>query len=135
MSKSEMNTPLKKNNAPVYLDLPHFKWPWTAIISILHRISGVFLFLLFAPLLYILNLSTESEAGFEATQALFSSFGAAILLFIGLWGLLQHLLAGIRFLLIDFDFGVTKEKAHSSAKWVTAVAAVLAMAWTGALIL
>ena len=54
-----------KDTRPVNLDLTTVKFPLPAITSILHRISGVGLFFGIGVVLYFLQLSLESEAGFE----------------------------------------------------------------------
>ncbi|WP_204311073.1 succinate dehydrogenase, cytochrome b556 subunit, partial [Stenotrophomonas maltophilia] len=54
---------------PVNLDLRTIKLPVTAYTSILHRISGVILFLGIAVLLFALDKSLSSEEGFEQVKA------------------------------------------------------------------
>jgi len=124
-----------KRTGPIYLDLLRFKWPWSAIVSGLHRISGLFLFFLIAPTVYLLNLSIQNEAGFNAARALFHSPLAWGILWLCLWGILHHLFSGLRFLLIDFDIGVTKENAQKSAKYITLSAGILAIIWTAGLLI
>jgi succinate dehydrogenase / fumarate reductase cytochrome b subunit len=53
-----------------------------------------------------------------------SPFGV-ILLFGLMWGISHHLLAGIRYLLIDVHMGVEKETARKTALLVTVVAPVI----------
>ncbi len=53
---------------PVNLDLRTIKLPVTAYTSILHRISGVILFLGIAVLLFALDKSLSSEEGFEQAE-------------------------------------------------------------------
>jgi succinate dehydrogenase / fumarate reductase cytochrome b subunit len=48
-----------------------------------------------------------------------------ILLFGLMWGISHHLLAGIRYLLIDVHMGVEKETARKTALLVTVVAPVI----------
>ena len=54
---------------PVNLDLRTIKLPVTAYTSILHRISGVILFVSIAILLWMLDTSLSSESGFEQVQS------------------------------------------------------------------
>ncbi len=58
---------------PVNLDLRTIKLPVTAYTSILHRISGVILFLGIAVLLFALDKSLSSEEGFEQVKACLTS--------------------------------------------------------------
>ncbi|MCU7885244.1 MAG: succinate dehydrogenase, cytochrome b556 subunit, partial [Candidatus Thiodiazotropha sp. (ex Lucinoma annulata)] len=56
-----------------------------------------------------------------------------LLLFLFLWGLMHHLLAGIRYLLIDIDVGVEKPLFRQTAWAVTLVAPLLALILMGGL--
>ena len=114
-------------NRPVFLDLKQFRFPFAAITSVGHRASGILMILAIPFLAYILDLSLSSAEGFAEAAAILDGGFIKFLLFIVLWALLHHLLAGIRFLLIDFHMGVEKEIAHQSAVAVTAAAPVLAI--------
>ena len=61
-----------KDNRPVNLDISTIKFPLAAITSIVHRITGVILLIGFGLLLYLLQLSMESESGFVLVQELLS---------------------------------------------------------------
>jgi len=115
------------NNRPVFLNLFQFRFPIAAIMSVGHRASGVFMVLAFPFLVYILDLSLQGEAGFAAARDILQSLPAKLVLFVMLWALLHHLLAGIRFLLIDFNIGVDKEPGRLSAWAVMLAAPVLAV--------
>lgn len=110
---------------PVNLDLRTIKLPITAYTSILHRISGVILFLGLAVLLFALDKSLGSEEGFEQVKA----FMASPLVKVVVWGLLSallyHLVAGLRHLIMDLGFGETLQGGRLGSKIVLAVSAVL----------
>ncbi len=109
------------NKRPKYLNLFEIKLPLAGIISILHRVSGVGLFLMLPFLVWLLELSLQSPESFQALQA-FAAHPLVKLLLIGLvWALLHHFCMGIRILLIDIHIGVDKYAARSSAKMVLAV--------------
>jgi len=55
---------------PIYLDLLHIKLPVTGVLSILHRVFGVLLFLSLPGFVYLFGLSLQGEAGFERATAL-----------------------------------------------------------------
>ncbi len=78
-------------------------------------------------LAYILDLSLAGPDGFAAVKTILDSLFIKLVLFIVLWAMLHHLLAGIRFLLIDFHMGVEKEIATKSAQAVMVAAPVLAV--------
>ena len=83
----------RERTRPVNLDLTTVKFPLPAITSILHRISGVALFFGIGVVLYLLQLSLESEAGFERVQ-LFRATPVKLMVWLILTGLLYHLIAG-----------------------------------------
>ncbi len=58
---------------PVNLDLRTIKLPITAYTSILHRVSGVILFVGLAVLLYTLDKSLASEEGFAQVKECLTS--------------------------------------------------------------
>ena len=116
------------NNRPVFLNLIQFRFPVAAIMSVGHRASGVLMVLSIPVLLYLLELSLQGPQGFAEIRELLQGGVAQLILFLMLWALLHHLLAGIRYLLIDFDIGVSKESARHSALAVMVVAPVLALA-------
>ena len=114
-----------KDTRPVNLDLTTVKFPLPAITSILHRISGVALFFGIGVLLYLLQLSLESEAGFERVTELLRATPVKLMVWLILAGLLYHLIAGIKHLLMDWGFGESREGALRGAQ-VTLILALVA---------
>lgn len=90
---------------PVNLDLASLKFPSTAIASILHRITGVALFVLMPVMLYLLNQSLHSEASFAELKIQLQYPGWKFILWSFSSALTYHLFAGIRHLLMDLGFG------------------------------
>ena len=103
------------NTRPVFLNLFQIKLPITGVVSIAHRISGVLLFFSMPIALYLLGLSLSSEAGFQRSVEIVHSLPFRVLTLLVIWALLHHLLAGLRYLLIDLDLGVRKAPARASA--------------------
>ena len=114
-----------KDTRPVNLDLTTVKFPLPAITSILHRISGVALFFGIGVVLYLLQLSLESEAGFERVTELFRATPVKLMVWLILTGLLYHLIAGIKHLLMDWGLGESREGALRGAQ-VTLILALAA---------
>ncbi len=108
----------KKNQRPVFLNLTKISLPVTGVVSIFHRLSGLFLALSIPLLIYLFDLSLRSAQGFSEAQQLLQLPLLKLLLTVGAWALAHHLVAGIRFLLIDLDIGVLKTAARRSA-WIT----------------
>lgn len=93
---------------PIFLNVFQIKFPLPAIISILHRISGIFLFFLIPLLLYVFEYSVTNESYFNQIKLFFTRpISKCIIFFFGAC-LLYHLLAGIRHLIMDFGFAETK---------------------------
>jgi len=119
---------------PLFLDLRKIRLPVAGVMSIMHRISGVLMVLLLPVFFYLLDLSLRDEAGFLASKALFVTSLGRLILFFALWGLMHHLLAGIRYLLIDLEVGVNKPLYRQSAWAVLLLAPVLALLLLGGLL-
>ncbi|RCS59277.1 succinate dehydrogenase, cytochrome b556 subunit [Parvibium lacunae] len=106
--------------------LTDYKLPLPGKVSILHRVSGVGLFLSLWALLWLFDLSLTSEISF-ATFSNVVGYPIVKLLLLGLiWAYLHHFCAGIRFLLLDMHIGVDKPSARKSAGVVLAVSLPLA---------
>ncbi|MDO5057890.1 MAG: succinate dehydrogenase, cytochrome b556 subunit [Lautropia sp.] len=97
-----------------------------AIVSILHRASGVLMFLIGIPfMLYLLQQSITSEVSFEQYSAVVGSPLAKLVLLALIWAFCHHLCAGIRFLILDLHIWTDKPKAIASAKGVLIASLVL----------
>ena len=114
-----------KSQRPVNLDLRTIKLPITAYTSILHRISGVILFVGLAVLLYALDKSLASEEGFEPVKACMTSPPAKLVLWGLLSALLYHLVAGVRHLRMDMGIGATLAGGKLGSQIFLAVSAVV----------
>lgn len=86
---------------PVFLDIAKMRFPITAVISILHRISGVILFLFIPLAIYLLGQSLASPQAFQGLKLWVSHPGIAFLIWVMLSATSFHLFAGIRHLLMD----------------------------------
>lgn len=110
---------------PVNLDLGKFHFPLPAITSILHRISGIIVFVGMGFLLYGLDLSLSGESGFQAVATVMDSFIAKFIVWGTLAALAFHLVAGIRHLIMDLGIGETLEGARLGAKLTIAISVIL----------
>jgi len=115
---------VKAQKRPVFLDLTKIKFPPMAIASILHRASGVVLFLAIPFLLWALALSLRSAQSFYYLEYILSF---AILKLI-VWGiatmLFYHLAAGIRHLMMDAGYAEELRSGRISA-YVVFVATIV----------
>jgi len=111
---------------PRFLNLLLIRMPVGAAASIAHRISGIFLFLSIPLAAFLLDLSLQGPEGFTRAAEILSYTPIRSLQVMIAWSFVQHVLAGIRFLLLDMDIGLNKTSARLSAWVVNCAAPVLA---------
>ncbi|WP_223669003.1 succinate dehydrogenase, cytochrome b556 subunit [Kangiella shandongensis] len=117
---------------PKNLDLTTVSFPVPAISSILHRITGVVLFIAVPILLWMLQKSLDS-AGYAELQAMFSeSFLWQLILWAILTSVAYHVIAGVRHLLMDLGIGESLKGGRRGA-WsvliLSVISAVLLGVW------
>ena len=98
-----MNT----DHRPVYIDLRKINLPVSALISITHRLSGMYVFFITLPLmLALIYFSTESKDSFNDLSLFLKDYefilGLIVLSFCILW---YHILSGVRHLIMDAHIG------------------------------
>ena len=122
---------------PKYLSLAallfEIRLPLAGWVSILHRISGLLLFLAVVWLLFMLDRSLASEDGFEAMRRYAGLLPVKLALLALIWAYCHHFCAGIRFLFLDLDKGVDQATARLTSALVIAAGLALT-AWLGALL-
>ena len=111
-------------NLPLLLT---YRLPLPGLVSIMHRISGAALFLALPLLLWMFDLSLTSEVSFERLRAIASNFFFKLLLVFLIWGFFHHLVAGIRYLLLDLHIGIDLKAARASAIAVYATSVPLTL--------
>lgn len=114
-----------KPNRPVNLDLGTIALPLPAKASILHRVSGVALFVGVAVLLYLFDLSLAGEEGFARAAGLLATTPAKLVIWAVLAALIYHTVAGVKHLLMDAGIGESLQGGIMAARITFAVAAVL----------
>ena len=108
-----MNT----DHRPVYIDLRKINLPVSALISITHRLSGMYVFFITLPLmLALIYFSTESEDSFNDLSLFLKDYkfilGLIVLSFCILW---YHILSGVRHLIMDAHIGESLLASKCSA--------------------
>jgi succinate dehydrogenase / fumarate reductase, cytochrome b subunit len=91
------------------------------MVSIMHRISGALIFLLLPFILYLFETSLFSEIAFEHFKGIVSHWFVKLILLGLAWAYLHHFCAGIRHLLMDLHFGLSKDGARKSSIAVYAI--------------
>jgi succinate dehydrogenase / fumarate reductase cytochrome b subunit len=112
---------------PVYLNLFKIRLPTTGIVSFAHRVSGSLLFLAIPFSIYVLDLSVTSSQGYEQSLQLLQQPFISLILLLLVWSIVHHLLAGIRYLLLDFDIAIDKAGSNMTA-WTVILAEICMMA-------
>ncbi|MDE2372488.1 MAG: succinate dehydrogenase, cytochrome b556 subunit [Burkholderiales bacterium] len=110
------------------VDALQYRLPVAGIVSILHRASGLILFLLLPFIVWMFDTSVTDEITFERFAALFAGPAGIVakIVCLGLiWGFLHHLAAGLRHLWMDATHSVSKEQGRSSAIATLVVSLVL----------
>lgn len=123
-------------NINAFRDLPTYRLPAAGWVSILHRISGVLMFILLPFVIWLFDTSVSSEISFAKFRSAFENgIGFAPGWFIKLvalaliWAYLHHFTAGLRHLWMDVSHSaVNKQAGANSAKatlWFSLVLTVL----------
>ena len=118
-------------NINIFTDVRTYRLPPAGIVSILHRVSGLIMFLLLPFILWMFDNSLSTEISYEAFTnifvggflgfpAWFVKLGVLVLC----WGFFHHFIAGVRHLWMDATHSVSKEQGRSSAI-VTLVSSLL----------
>lgn len=118
-----------RKKRPVNLNLFSMNFPLTAIASILHRISGVILFIMLPFLLWAFSLSLASPDSFFTLQNNLRFPIVKFLTWAFLSGLSFHMLTGIRHLFGDLGYGETLKSGKLTAQVVMLLAIIFAIVW------
>lgn len=106
-------------------ELPNYRLPPQGWVSILHRVSGAGLFLLLPFLLYMFDLSINSESTYELFRAKLQNPFIKLILLGLIWAYMQHFCAGVRHLFMDVHLAIEKDSSRQSAIAVLAVSLFL----------
>ena len=104
-----------KKTRPIWYNLSPANLPVPGLVSILHRVSGLLLALALVWLLYLLELSLSSEAGYRHFIDYVSHPLAKLGILVLLWSFFHHFCAGIRYLLLDLRIGIDLAGARRSS--------------------
>ena len=98
------------HNRPISPHLQIYKLPLTAIISISHRLTGVFLSAGLIGLVFIIGQITLGEENFNYMQTALHTIPCRILIVGFVYALMFHLCHGLRHLLWDAGQTFSREK-------------------------
>ena len=120
-------------NINAFKDLPGYRWPLAALVSGMHRASGLVLFLLLPFIIWMFDTSVSSEFSFARFTGAFSTglgFVPGWLIKLAtlalIWSYLHHFTAGLRHLWMDVSHSaVSKQFGKTSALTVLVISITL----------
>lgn len=120
-----MNTGSRHPTSP---HLQIYRLPLTALLSIAHRASGVFLAIAALLLIWVLAALAGGAEAYAPVQSVLQSWFGQLFLFAITFSLYFHFCNGIRHLFWDIGMGFELETADKTAHLVIVVAIVLTIA-------
>lgn len=124
---------------PVYRNIHvtqilRYRLPPAGIVSILHRASGILMFLLLPFVIWLFDVSLTSEISYERFTSTFVSgwwiFPGGLMKLVALaliWAYLHHFIAGVRHLWMDMTHSVSLAQGHRSAQITLGLSVLLTL--------
>ncbi len=115
---------MAKNLRPLSPHLEIYKRQITMVMSILHRITGVGLYLGFALITIWLAAAATSDSALKLVNGLFAHWFGQLIMFGFSWALFHHMLGGIRHFVWDMGMGFSK-KARFGMAWASLIGGLI----------
>ena len=119
-------------NINALTDLPSYRLPAAGWVSILHRASGILMFLLMPFIIWMFDTSLSSEFSFARFRAafnvglwIFPGFFIKLVALALIWAYLHHLIAGVRHLWMDVSHAAVSKEFGRTSALVTLVSSIL----------
>ena len=116
-----------KRNRPKNLNLLTIRLPIPALVSIMHRVSGAFLFMLLPLMLWVLNQSLANAEAYQLAQAVLRHPLVKLICLSVTWAYLHHACAGIRHLALDAHYGLRLNYARATSRAVLIISGLLTL--------
>jgi succinate dehydrogenase / fumarate reductase cytochrome b subunit len=109
---------------PLSPHLQVYRFMLTMMMSIVHRITGVALYMGAILLVWWLTAAATSDGYFDLVQTIFGSWFGMLVLFGFTWALVHHTLGGLTHLLWDTGrgFGLAAIELQAKARIIASVA-------------
>lgn len=123
-----------KKQRPVNLQLNTISFPPTAIVSILHRVSGVAMFIAMIFIIWAWATALNSSDGFDMVREVMGGIFGKIIAIGTVSLLIFHIVVGIRHVIMDMGHWEELESGDLSAKasivlWLILTAAAGVAIW------
>src|SRR6476659_8873748 len=123
-------------NINAFTDLPTYRLPAPGWVSILHRVSGVLMFVLLPLIIWIFDTSVSSEISSARLRTAFSTGATGVILKLValalIWAYLHHFIAGVRHVWMDTSHKAVSKAWGTTSARVTLVASLLLTVVLGA---
>ena len=100
---------------PLSPHLQTYKWTLTMAMSIVHRVTGIALYVGTILLAWWLMAAASGPSAYATFQNFIGSFIGRLIVFGYTWALIHHMLSGIRHLVWDLGYGFGKKERE----WLT----------------
>ncbi len=117
------------------IEAMQYRLPVAALVSILHRASGMLMFFLLPFIVWMFDTSVTSEISYDSFTSAFVAgigfvpgFVVKLVVLALIWAYLHHAVAGLRHIWMDATHSVSKEQGRSSAMATFAISIVLTVA-------
>ncbi len=114
-----------KKQRPVNLQLNTISFPPSAIVSILHRVTGVAMFFALLFVIWAWAVSLTSQESFEYVQQVMDGVLGKLIAIGTVSALTYHILGGLRHMVMDKGYWEELASGNNSAKAVIALWIVL----------
>jgi len=119
---------LSMNERPLSPHLQVYRLPLTALVSITHRATGVFLSLGLILLVLFLMAVAQGPGAFEVAQGWLNSLLGKLFLWGWIYALLFHLVHGLRHLIWDTGHGFERDSLDRLARYEIVASVLLTAA-------
>jgi succinate dehydrogenase / fumarate reductase, cytochrome b subunit len=123
-------------NINAFKDLPSYRWPVASLVSGMHRISGLLMFLLLPLIIWMFDTSVSSEFSFARFRAAFNVGASGVILKLLalalIWAYLHHFIAGLRHVWMDVSHAAVNKRFGASSAKATLVASLVLTVVLGA---
>ena len=117
------------------VDALQYRLPLAGVVSILHRLSGLMMFVLLPFIIWLFDKSVTSEISYGEFTSAFTAgllglpgwFMKLVVLAL-IWAYLHHFIAGLRHIWMDMFHAVSKEQGKNSAVFPLVVCVLLTVA-------